>query len=220
MKTKPFLICFTGIDGSGKSTQSKNLTEYLKGRGIPTIYVWNRFEPRLLIPFFKIGKLLFFRGKDLYKDYTDFSRTQQRILGKSVIARIYQFLLTVDYALQIMLKIKIPLIRGWTVVCDRYVFDSAVDIGIDTGNPGKTKEMLEAFFRLTPKPDVTFLLDLPEHIALERKSDTPSLEYLKERRQLYLDMAEAYNMIVLDGATAPQTVEALVRKRIGKMIHG
>ena len=59
--------------------------------------------------------------------------------------------------------------------------------------------LLKRYSRFFPKPDIVFLLDIPEEIAYERKDDVPSIEYLSDRRSIYLDVAERSGMRVLDG---------------------
>ena len=44
MTQRALLICFTGIDGSGKTTQAKLLVDWLASRGIKSMYVWSRGE--------------------------------------------------------------------------------------------------------------------------------------------------------------------------------
>jgi thymidylate kinase len=48
---KGTLIAFTGIDGSGKTTQADLLVKNLLKDGIEAAYVWSRWEPFLVRPF-------------------------------------------------------------------------------------------------------------------------------------------------------------------------
>jgi len=59
--------------------------------------------------------------------------------------------------------------------------------------------ILERYFLFLPKPTVTFLIDVDENVAHSRKNDIPNIKYLKDRRNLYLNVAERYNMNILNG---------------------
>ena len=86
------------------------------------------------------------------------------------------------------------------VVCDRYVIDLLVDLANNFGYDqkeiiGLCHSWLLALF---PKPDLYFLLDLPAEVAFARKEDVP-LSYLRDRRALYLGLAEFCGAEILDG---------------------
>lgn len=49
-------------------------------------------------------------------------------------------------------------------------------------------------------PDILFLIDLPEEIAHKRKDDVPSVDYLRDRRKMYLYIGNEYKMTILDGS--------------------
>jgi dTMP kinase len=53
---------------------------------------------------------------------------------------------------------------------------------------------------LLPKPDLVFLVNLPEEVAYQRKDDIPSVDYLKKKRAVYLRMEKKYKMTIIDGS--------------------
>jgi dTMP kinase len=62
-----------------------------------------------------------------------------------------------------------------------------MDLVIDFNlNEYQMLRLLNRFFWVVPRPNVAFLIDLDEEIAFHRKSDTPSVDYLRERREVYL----------------------------------
>ena len=214
MKTKGFLICFTGIDGTGKTTLSKALVESLKIEGIQGKYVYARLTPFILKPFMLVGNSVFLRGRDISKNYSEYSNTKRKAVEKhSFLSRVYKQILLFDYLLQIFFKVKLPLIFGKNIVCDRYVYDTVInDIPRSDNSIGNIRLLLEKCFHVAPKPDLAFLIDLSEEIAFQRKDDTPSIEYLKERRRVYLNVGEEYNMIILDGSKDLMELKELVQK--------
>ncbi len=218
---KSLLICFTGMDGAGKTQQAKFLDSFLKEEGIKSQYVWARFEPKLIKPLAWLGKAIFFRGKDMVKDYGGYHDNKRRVLSSFPIAQVYQALMTFDYLLQVLFRVRLPLVMGNTVVCDRYYPDTLVDLAVDQNySTGKLKSTLKLFSRLFPKPDLMFLIDLPEEVAFQRKDDIPSLEYLQERRRLYLDVARENGMVILDGSMSEAEVRDIVEREMGKVING
>lgn len=215
MGGKPIFICFVGIDGSGKTTQAKRLIELMQERGVKSKYVWNKFEPRLAAPFLKIAKVLFFRKKGIFENYREHTRTKRRLLANPVVSTVYQYLWLIDYLSQIFFKTRIPLMCGKSVVCDRYIYDPVVDLAVDLNySERKIKGMLSKISPLFPKPDVIFLIDLPEEIAYQRKDDIPSLEYLKKRRGIYLNIGKERGMTLLDGSKDLVELENLILNEV------
>ena len=213
------LICFTGIDGSGKTTLAKGLVETMEKKGIRYKYVYGRLEPFILRPFIAIGRKIFLRGKDMFRDYTEYSSTKNgAIEHHSFLFTFYRYILLFDYFLQLLFKIRIPLMLGRNIVCDRYVYDTVItDLSVDMNYSNhEIRDLIKRFFYIAPKPDLAFLIDLPEKIAFQRKNDTPSIEYLKERRKMYLDVGKEEGMLVLDGSKKLDDLEGLIRNEVFK----
>jgi len=209
------LICFIGIDGSGKTTQAKVLCESLARTGIKTRYVWTRFEPKLIKPLVAMAKGLFFRGKDVFRDYADYVNTKRNLSKNTILLTTYQYLLLLDYSLQIFQKVKVPLMRGEVIVCDRYIHDTVADLAVDYGySDEETQKTLRSYLRLFPNPDLVFLLDLPEELAYQRKSDVPSIDYLTQRRKIYLNMGKEYNAVALDATKGLIELEDIVKSSV------
>lgn len=215
MGKKGFFICLVGIDGSGKTTQAKRLIEMMQKQGIKREYIWNKFEPRLVAPFMKIAKVLFFQKKAFFENYAEHTRTKRRLLANPVVSVLYQYLWLIDYLSQIFFKTRIPLMRGKSVVCDRYIYDPVVDLAVDLNySEEKTLRILRKILPLFPKPDAIFLIDLPEEIAYQRKDDIPSPDYLKERREIYLNIGKECCMILLDGSRDVAEIEGMIREKV------
>lgn len=215
MKT-PTFICFTGIDGSGKTTLAKSVAERLNNNGTEYKYIYNRLAPFLLKPFIIIAQTLFLRGKGSRNNYAEYSATKRKATRKNPLSHLYQWLLLLDYCFQTLLKVKIRLMTGQSIICDRYVYDTiATDLAIDFEYSGeKIKQTLNRFFRLFPKPDLIFLVDVTEEIAYQRKNDIPSIDYLRERREVYLKMSKECEMIILDGSKDIAELQSEVEARI------
>jgi thymidylate kinase len=215
-KTKAKLICFTGIDGSGKTTLAKELVKIMNERGIRYNYIYGRLEPFMLKPFIWAGRKIFLKGKDMFTNYTDYSRTKSSTIERhSFLFTFYRHVLLFDYFIQLLFKVRLPFLLGKNIVCDRYVYDTVItDLSDMNYSVFEIRGLIEKCFYVAPKPDSAFLIDLPEAIAYQRKEDTPSIEYLMELRKVYLDIGEEYNMVILDGCKDLTVLKVQVQKEV------
>ena len=221
MKTKGFLICFTGMDGTGKTTLSKNLVKSLKEMEIECNYVYARLTPIISKPFMWIGRLIFLHGENMFENYSDYTNTKRTAMEhNSILSRIYQQILLFDYLFQVFFKVKIPLIFGKNIVCDRYIYDTVItDLSVDMNySKDGVMNLLNKLLRFFPEPDTTFLIDVPEEIAYQRKDDTPSIEYLRERRGTYLNVGNKYKMVILDGTKKLEELQCEIETEMEKCL--
>lgn len=189
---KGFLICFTGIEGSGKTTHAKTLTKYLTKRGYFCTYVWAASKPILTYMFY-VGTQLFkfWRKTDRNVFIDPLELAPKGVRNK--LSAIWLFLLFVDFQIRTTLRIRTKLASKKIVVCDRYVFDLLMELilcGLHSERFGKL------ILRTVPSPSLTFLMDVPETVASKRRNSSPNL--FSERRRIYLDLAKKFNFIVLD----------------------
>lgn len=140
-------ITFEGIDGCGKSTQISMFETMLKERGISPVVTW---EPGGT----KIGEII-------RKILLDVDNTQLVPLAEL-------FLYEADRAQHVSEVIKPALEAGKWVICDRYYDATTVYQGVVLGQHEKLIERLNREAGLNIKPDITFLLDCPAEIGLER----------------------------------------------------
>ncbi|MEM2741206.1 MAG: hypothetical protein QXD95_03560 [Nitrososphaeria archaeon] len=214
--TKGMFICFTGIDGSGKSTLAQRMVVALEQKGIKSKYVYSRFQPLLTKPLIWIGRSIFLHQKDAFKDYNEYVSRKRRLFKNRLLSLIYEHLLLLDYFFQVMIKVNIPLIIGKNIVCDRYVYDTIIsDLAVDINySLQKIDRMLKGLFLIIPKPHFLFLIDVPEEIAYNRKTDVPSMEYLRQRRKLYIKIGKEHKMIVLDGSKNLEELQLEVENKV------
>lgn len=220
-KRKGIFICFTGIDGSGKTTLAKSLVNVMKQKGIKTKYVYNRYTPIILRPIILVGKWLFLRSKDVFENYEEYTQSKKSSSKKHpVLASLYQRILLFDYFFQTFFKVKLPLLIGKNIVCDRYIYDTiATDLSVDFNYSEEDIKNSLGKLSLFPTPDITFLIDLPEEIAYLRKDDVPAVDYLKERRGIYLNIGEKYEMVILDGAKKLEELQDDVKNEVFKCLQ-
>lgn len=199
------LICFIGIDGSGKSTLARKAISLLSEYGVRCKYVWGGCSLHILKQFIKLVRRPIVRKADPFRDYSGYHASLQRMGNRKILFKIYLFVFLVEYLAEVLIKIRIPLWLGGNVVSDRYVFDvitsNAANYGLSFHEHLK---LVENMLRICPKPQMVYFVDIPEEIAISRKDDVPSIEYLINRRKYYQNMSKCcsnrYNIKILDGS--------------------
>ena len=197
------LICITGIDGSGKTTLAKSINDKLKNEGLNSIYVYARVVPIISRFLMVMGrKVINSKHGDLFVEYDEYTQNKKKVFHRPLIAEIYKLAFLLDQSIVILIKIIPHMVCGKIVICDRYVYDTIItDLSVDLGYSDlQILNLINKAFSILPKPNIIFLVDIPEEIAFSRKNDIPHLNYLKDRRMKYLSIAESIGAIILDGS--------------------
>jgi len=205
------------MDGVGKTTLAKYLVETMRENSIQYKYVYGRLKPLILKPFIMIGRKTLLRGKDMFENYKGYSIKKRDIIKQHpLLFTLYKYLLLFDYSLQLLFKVKLPYLFGKKLVCDRYVYDTVItDLSVDMNlSTSEIRGLIKRLFYIAPKPDLVFLIDLPEVIAFQRKDDIPSIEYLKKIRNIYLSIGREEKMIILDGSKDLTKLKDMIQKQL------
>jgi len=171
-------IAFEGIDGSGKTTLSKELYRFLLSRGIKT--AWTK-EP------FKTEIRNFVLKNDLFP--------WEEVL-----------LFTTDRSIHVREFVKPKLEEGFTVITDRFYLSTLAYQGFGKGLSLEELRKLHLNAVGNLKPHITFLLDIEPKKALERVKNRGNLsrfekiEFLQKIREGFLKLAkEEPNVYILKG---------------------
>jgi len=222
-RQKGMLICFIGIDGSGKTTLAKYLENCLKEYGISCKYLW-WFEAESSI-FRRFLRLIVFRRGD--REGMDNQRTKEKLIKNPLFSIASQYLILLGYMRQGILKVQIPRFFGKSIVCDRYIYDVIISFSIDFGyTKEKFHRMMNNLLRIFPKPDLVFLVDVPEEISYRRKNDTLYPELLSKQRTIYLELGKqkqypyrtGTKMISLDGVEDLEELKYKVKREVLELL--
>ena len=112
---------------------------YLKNSKIK--YVYGRFIPYFSKFLMTFGRKIFLRN-NYDEDYKkDLKNKRQIIKNKPYYSKIYFNIIILETYFQIFIKIKLPLIFGYSIIADRYIHDTIInefavdlDLNIDETN--------------------------------------------------------------------------------------
>lgn len=200
-----YLISFEGIDGSGKSTQARLLTEYIRGKG-RVVHLLR--EPG--------GTAIGERIRGLLLD----------ILHADMCPHTELFLYLAARAQITSAVIKPALSKGEIVIMDRYIDSTtayqgyARDLGLDA------MKGLNAVATGGLVPDITFLVDCDPSLAMTRLSGAPDrleaegIAFMNKVREGFLKIQTIENdrIAIVDGARSIESIsEDIIKILAGKL---
>ncbi|MDG1437321.1 MAG: dTMP kinase [Rickettsiaceae bacterium] len=151
--SKPKFITFEGGEGSGKSTQSKLLHEYLLSRNIKSIHTR------------EIGGTI---EAEKIRDLVVYSE----------LFPVSELMLVMAARYEHINKVIIPALQsGSWVICDRFVDSTACyqsgdsGLSLDDIYELHDKLMTDSKSKVALMPDLTFFMDVPPEIGLKRAGD-------------------------------------------------
>lgn len=211
------LIYVLGTDGAGKTTITQQLhREGLPGRRVAYLYCQHRpfFLWLLKLP----ARLLFLRRTDQFKDYRAYKGRKDATVRRHPRAlKLYVWLWYLDVWLQTWPRLLWARCFADVVLMDRYYLDWVVNLGVLAGN--QTEDMLAAagcLERTLPRADCHVFLDVSEETAFRRKDDIQSVDYLRERKARYLQLAPHYRFNLVNADRDIDSVLADTRAALAR----
>lgn len=195
------LISLSGIDGSGKSTQINLIEKALKLENKKVIKLWTRGGNTPGINFVKdlARKIL---GNKLPP--SGHSKKRDEMLTIGWIQKLWLFIGIIDLIRIYGINIRIHLLLGKSVICDRFLWDTLIDFKIMFPKIEVDRWIVwKILVLLTPTPHKSILLTIPEDVSEKRCSekyepfpDTP--ERRKTRYEMYKKAAKRDYWVEID----------------------
>jgi dTMP kinase len=209
MKTrKNLFIALEGIDGSGKSTQTKLLTELLTARGHK---VYSTFEPTNN----QIGKLI----RDILRGT---AKADHRVIAGLFVADRLDHLLNEEYGIVKKLE------EGYTVIMDRYLFSSYAYQGAHMNIDWVIQA--NAMSAEILRPDVNIFIDVSPEVSMHRVHTNresvelfETLDSLKLVRSKYMEafekQKEVEHIFSVDGNRSPELIAQDIWHKVQTMME-
>jgi len=191
-------IAVEGIDGSGTTTQTRLLANWLASLGLEVV---STGEPTKG----EVGLLI-----------------RQLLRDSSVPAEVDALLFAADRALHTAITIKPALERGAVVISDRYVESSIAY----QSSSGLAMEWVEDINRFALTPDLTIILDVEPSIGLGRKRSQrtgpldkfENVAFLEGVRRTFLSRARERGFVIIDASRPIQEVHRQIRKIVEPLL--
>ena len=183
----PSFIYLTGCDGTGKTTQARLLIEHLRRSGLRVQHQWLRFPFLCSLPFLAYARL---RGLSWYEVSGDVRHGYWSFENSWWMKNVFPWALLLDALLVSILRVRLPLMLGFRIVCDRFVVDMLADLMVATGQERIAQMRPGRYFpMLLPRKTALIFLDLdPETIRLRRR-DLVSDRSLDSKLDAYRTLA-------------------------------
>ncbi|MCJ7431475.1 dTMP kinase [Candidatus Bathyarchaeota archaeon] len=190
MGARGFFICVEGLDGCGKTTQTKLLVRRLRRKRYDAIYT---AEPSRG----KIGKFI----------------KRHCLHGEKRVSSIIEALLFAADRFEHVEDVIVPAIgKGKIVVSDRYVYSSLAY----QGAAGLDLEWIEKVNEHAIHPDLAFFIDVKPEIVVKRlkpkKSVMENLQTQQKVREVYMKFVENGELVKIDGNGSVQEVAESILK--------
>ena len=200
MRSEGLFISFEGADGSGKSTQYRAFSEYLKGLGFDVLMTR---EPGGT----PISESI--RSMILDPSNTEMSDMTEALLFAASRA-------------QLVSQVIKPAVRqGKVVLCDRFMDSSIAYQGYARGL-GDCVRIINEYAVQGMQPDITFFLDLKPEDGRKRNAaagkadrmEQQAIEFHEKVYEAYKSLAEIYKdrFIVIDASGSIEEVQERIRR--------
>jgi thymidylate kinase len=199
---RPFLVTFSGIDGAGKTTQIERLVASLRERGLNVtvlsfwddVAVWSRMRSG-------VG----YRAADLLHSSqmadVPIPAKNHKHIRKWYLTAIRSFFYVLD-VVRLRRLLGSRRVRSFDVVIfDRYIYDQIANI---YAHSLLARLYSRALLKLTPIPDLAFIVDASPDAAFARKPEYP-LEFLYRNRHSFLQLRKfAPELTVISNGNAEE----------------
>lgn len=204
------IVSFSGIDGAGKSTQILALQDWLRQSGLRTelLTFWDD-----VVVFSKSREFMSYKAfkgeRGVGSPEKPLNRRDKNV--SSAPLTLARFGLYLADAVHLALTIrKAKKSDADVVIFDRYIFDELANLPL-AKMPARV--FTRTLLKLTPTPDVAFVIDADPVAAQARKPEYP-LDFVRRNRDAYLKLAELSGSITVIKPGSIESMKAAIRGRM------
>lgn len=205
-------VSFSGVDGAGKSTQIALLCAHLEERGLRlrVVRFWDDVA-RLTKLREGTGHRVFKGDKGIGSPEAPINRRDKNV-GGWLMTGLRFFLYLVD-AISLRSVVSDQL-RGDCdfVIFDRYSYDELANLNLHHPIARTYARLIR---RITPDPDVAFLLDADPEAAHARKPEYP-IEFVRVNRRAYMRLNELLGVFTI---IAPTEIDAASQAVLSQVLR-
>ena len=211
-KNRGYAVSFSGVDGSGKSTVLENTNKLLANKYRQRTIVL-RHRPSLL-PI--LSSFIFGKAKAQERAVRSLPRKGK---NKNSISSLFRFsYYYADYLIGQWYIFFKYILKGYTVLYDRYYFDFIADS--KRSNIVLNKSFIKALYFFVYKPEVNFFLSAPPETILQRKKelDVNDIQFLTTGyKKLFDDFGQRYRQqryIAITNLNLDETLHTVIKECI------
>lgn len=202
------LISFSGVDGSGKSTQIENLRSAFHAAGLSTrlfafwdnVVVGVKYREGFVHKVYKSERGIGAPGKPVNRQDKNVRRWYL------TLARHFLYLLDAINLCRIVAREKRS--GANVIILDRYIYDELANLNLSNPLSRAFVRFVHAF---TPRPDIAYLLDADPVAAYARKPEYQP-EFMEKCRRAYFELANLLGtMTIIPALDLPEAKAAVLR---------
>ncbi len=213
---KEMMISFSGIDGSGKGTQIGLLETYLAKNRIRCKTIWARGS---WTPGVEFIKKIVRRDRGFTEEQKNAYRIEARTNPRK--QKIILILSILDLYIFWGFYYRIIRLLGYYLICDRYIWDTAVDFRVNFSNHDFERwKLWRLLLKLIPTPCPSFLLQISAEQSIQRglvkkEAFMENLDIKKKKIEEYRALAlEGKWNHVIDGTLPVEELQKVVRNSV------
>lgn len=204
---KPLLVSFSGLDGSGKSTQIAHLTAYFREHGLSlrTLAFWDNV---VVCTRYREGFVhkVYGSEKGIGAPDKPVNRRDKNVRAWYLsLARHLLYLADAVNLRRVVASAQRSPVD--VIILDRYIYDELANLPLSNR---LTRVFVRLVARLVPRPDVAYLLDADPEAARARKPEYP-VDFMRQYRESYFALAEMLGtMTIIPPLPLPDAQAAVV----------